>query len=101
MKLFKKSLIAALGLALSLGTATAAVPAAQARNVIARVHDRDACAHHDLRDGKLTIRHMHGLHPGKRPMLQGARKDGRVTGLSGPQQHAFNFGSDGAGKRVR
>jgi len=106
MHLFKRSIIAAFGLALALSTmgAASAEPLQHPRRaeITARVDHQESRIHDGLRDGKLTVKQAHRLHHKDALVMRHEQRDAKWHGghISHGEQHALNHRLDHLSRHI-
>ncbi len=106
MKLFKTSILAAFGLALTLGTmgAASAGPVHHPRRaeVVDRIHNQNVRINHERREGDLTFKQAHRMHMKEHAMLRHEQRDARMHNghITKGEQHALNHRLNHMSKRI-
>jgi hypothetical protein len=107
MSIFKNSLLAAVGLALALGTAMPASAAWENHHprrteVIERVHQQNVRINKERREGEISLVKAHRLHKAEHRILRHEQMDARLHKghISKGEQHALNHRLNGVGKRI-
>jgi len=107
MSLFKSSLLAAVALALSLGTAMPASAATyndhpRRHEVITRVHDQDLRIKHERREGEMSAMKAHRLHMRDHNIVRREQMDAKLHHghITKGEQHALNHRLDHVSKRI-
>jgi hypothetical protein len=95
MRLFKNSIIAAFGLALTLGTmgaASAAEHHPRRAEVVQRIHNQEHRINHQMREGKLAPKFAHKLTMKEHMMMRHEQRDARAHHghITKGEQHALN-----------
>lgn len=106
MSIFKNSMIAAFGLALTLGTmgAASANPVHHPRRaeVVQRVEHQNHRINRELHNGKLTVKQAHKMHKAEHAVLKQEQREARAHGghITKGEQHAMNQRLNHMSKRI-